>query len=63
MILVKKSDCACQECGGQLEVVDANDYSMDVVCRKCDNEFTTEPDGLDSACDYWGRAMVEFGGW
>ena len=49
-MLVKLSDGKCWDCEGQLEVVDADDCSMTVVCTDCGEYFTVEPDAFGDGC-------------
>ncbi len=59
-MLVDQSDGACRECGGQLEIVDADDCTMDVQCTECDEAYTVEPDAFGDGCViYYIPFMVE----
>ena len=46
VMLIDRSDGKCYECEGQLEVTDADDCSMTVVCIECGECFTVEPDAF-----------------
>jgi len=61
VILVKLADGRCP-CGGQLEVIGADDATMEVECTVCGDGMTVEPDAFsDGGVEYWPRAMLEFG--
>lgn len=49
-MLIDKDDGRCYECEGQLELVDADDCSMTVVCTECGEYFTVEPDAFGDGC-------------
>lgn len=49
-MLINTEDGCCYECEGQLELVDADDCSMTVVCRECTECFTVEPDAFGDGC-------------
>ena len=60
-IYVKRKDGVCKECGGVLEVVGADDVSLDVECTRCGEFMHVEVDAFgDGGVDYWPRAMAEF---
>lgn len=62
-ILVDLSDGKCRTCGGQLEIVAADDATMDVICTEasCGDNYTVEPDAFgDGGITYWPQAMAEF---
>ena len=57
-MLVSKRDGCCPECSGQLEIVDADDCSMEVVCIECDEEMRVETDAFgDGGITYWPEVM------
>lgn len=61
-MLVDPSDGRCRECGGQLEIVDADDCTMDVQCTndECAEAYTVEPDAFGDGCvTYYIPYMVE----
>lgn len=61
-MLVELTDGKCRSCGGQLEVIGADDATMDVECTECSDEYTVEPDAFnDGGIKYWPEAMAEFG--
>lgn len=61
-MLVDLPDGSCRECGGQLEIVDADDATMDVQCTndECGEAYTVEPDAFQDGCViYYIPFMVE----
>ena len=59
-MLVKKTDGVC-ECGGQWEIVDADDCSLDVICTQCDEEARVETDAFnDGGIVYWPAMMAQY---
>ena len=51
---VSKSDGACRECGGQLQVVEADDATMTVECLECGDTYAVEPDAFgDGGVTYY----------
>jgi len=61
-MLVETSDGTCRECGGQLEIVGADDATLEIECTECGEGATVEPDYFgDGGIRYWPEAMVEFG--
>lgn len=59
-IRVKPMDGRCRECGGPLDVIDADDCTITVACAECSDSYALEPDALgDGGIDYWPEAMVE----
>ena len=64
-MLVEKSDGRCSRCGGQLEIVEADDVSMTVYCLECEDSYDVETDAFGDGCvKYYIPFMVEleFGG-
>jgi transcription elongation factor Elf1 len=58
-IPVNPRDSKCRECGGRLQVTDAEDDLMTVECLECGEIYNTEIDGLnDGGIDYWPRMMA-----
>jgi uncharacterized Zn finger protein len=61
-MLVELKDGKCRTCSGQLEVVGADDATMDVECTECGDGYTVETDAFnDGGITYWPQAIVEFG--
>ena len=51
---IRPSDGVCRQCGGELEVVDADDATMDVECVACGDLLVLEPDACGDGCvDYY----------
>ena len=46
---VDPSDGVCRSCGGELEVVDADDATMTVECQ-CGDTYAVEPDAFGDGC-------------
>ena len=49
-MLVDLKDGSCRSCGGQLEILDADDATMSVVCLECDDTYLVEPDAFGDGC-------------
>lgn len=59
-MLVEPQDGHCRECGGQLEIIDADDVSLTVECRECGETYAVETDAFgDGAIHYWPTFMAE----
>ena len=59
-MLVDLKDGSCRECRGQLEILGADDATMDVVCQDCGDEYAVEPDAFnDAGIVYWPQFMAE----
>lgn len=59
-MLVDLSDGQCNECGGQLEIVAADDATMDVECHECGNAYKVETDAFnDGGIHYWPHVMAD----
>ena len=57
---VNKSDGVCRDCGGQLQVADADDATMTVVCEDCGDEYLVEPDAFgDGGVTYYVGFLTE----
>jgi hypothetical protein len=57
---VNPSDGRCRSCGGELDVIDADDVTLTVACTECADSYPLEPDGLnDGGLDYWPQAMAD----
>jgi len=48
----------CKECGGKLEVIDADDATIIVECKECHEVYQLEPDGLGEGGFEWVDAMA-----
>lgn len=60
-MLVNLEDGRCRTCDGQLEVVGADDATMEVECTECGDSYTVEADAFnDGGIRYWPEAMAEF---
>ena len=46
---VKPIDGVCRSCGGELEIVDADDATMTVECQ-CGDTYVVEPDAFGDGC-------------
>ncbi|MCA9123950.1 MAG: hypothetical protein H6822_20460 [Planctomycetaceae bacterium] len=56
---VSSDDGVCTSCGGELEVVDADDATMTVECE-CGECYTVEPDAFGDGCmTYYVPFMAE----
>ncbi|TWT61670.1 hypothetical protein [Rubinisphaera italica] len=59
-MLVDLEDGACQRCGGQLEITDADDVSLDAECTDCGESIHVEIDYFnDGGIKYWPEVMAE----
>lgn len=47
---VDPKDGRCRECGGILQIVGADDCTMDVECIDCGDYYTVEPDAFGDGC-------------
>ena len=47
---VNPNDGTCRECGGELEIIDADDATMTVQCIDCDDSYLVEPDAFGDGC-------------
>lgn len=51
---IRKTDGVCRQCGGEQEIVDADDATMDVECLDCGDLCVMEPDAFGDGCvDYY----------
>lgn len=60
-MLVNPRDGKCRTCGGQLEVTDADDATMTVLCKNpdCLDSYPVEPDAFgDGAMTYYVGFMT-----
>ncbi len=63
MVTIRPTDGVCVDCGGALNVTDANDYSMLVECESCGGTRTMETDAFgDGGVEYWPAIMAELEG-
>lgn len=61
-MLVELEDGKCRSCGGQLEIVGADDVTLSVECIGYGDGYEVETDAFnDGGIKYWPEAMVEFG--
>ena len=61
-MLVDLTDGSCRSCGGQLEIVGADDATMEVKCTECGDCYTVETDAFnDGGIRYWPEIMAELG--
>ena len=59
-MLVERTDGQCRSCGGQLEILDADDCSMSVTCTECADSYEVEPDFFGDGCmHYYFPMMIE----
>ena len=49
-MLADPADGVCRSCGNQLQITDADDVSMTVVCATCGDAFAVEPDTFNDGC-------------
>lgn len=64
MLKVKQEDGVCRSCGGELQIVGADDVSLEVECTnpECLDAYRVEADAFgDGGIVYWPQAMAEFG--
>ena len=47
---VATTDGACRSCGGELDIVDADDATMTVECEECGDSYAVEPDAFGDGC-------------
>ena len=58
-MLVDLEDGKCPSCGGQLEIVGADDATLDAECTECGEFLHVEPDAFnDGGIKYWPHAMA-----
>ena len=58
-VAVDRQDGRCRECGGTLEIVDADDATMTVECE-CGESYQVEPDAFGDGCmTYYLAIMAE----
>ena len=49
-MLVETKDGKCRSCGGQREIIDADDATMTVECQECGDGYLVEPDAFGDGC-------------
>ena len=55
---VNPRDGQCRECGGELEITDADDVTLSVRCEKCGDSYQVETDAFGDGCmTYWFQMM------
>ena len=61
---VNPRDGKCRECGGELEIVDADDATLTVSCLECASEYLVESDTFGDGCMtyYVGFMQQQLGG-
>ena len=60
-MLVQTKDGKCRSCGGQLEIIDADDATMTVECQECDDSYLVEPDAFgDGAMNYYPQFLAQW---
>jgi DNA-directed RNA polymerase subunit RPC12/RpoP len=47
---VDRKDGVCRSCGGELEIIDADDATMTVECQECGESCVVEPDAFGDGC-------------
>ncbi len=58
-MLVDLKDGKCRSCGGQLQIVDVDDATLDAECTECGDSYKVEPDAFnDGGIKYWPEAMA-----
>ena len=59
-MLVDKDDGCCRSCGGQLEIVDFDDVSLECSCLECGDSYPVETDAFGDGCvKYYFTLMSE----
>ena len=59
-MLVDLKDGRCRSCDSQLEIVDADDISLEVRCTECDEMYRVETDAFSDGCmTYYVGFMTE----
>ena len=60
-MLVEMKDGKCRSCGGQLEIIDADDATMTVECQECGDGYQVEPDAFGDGCmTYYVGFLAQF---
>jgi hypothetical protein len=47
---VDRKDGVCRSCGRELEITDADDATMSVLCEECGDSYDVEPDAFGDGC-------------
>jgi hypothetical protein len=47
---VDPADGRCRECGGELDITDADDATMTVECSECGVSYLVETDAFNDGC-------------
>ena len=47
---VNPKDGSCRSCGGVLEIIDADDATMSVMCQECADNYVVETDAFGDGC-------------
>jgi len=60
---VETRDGTCRSCGGELEIVDADDATMTVECQgECGDSYQVEPDAFGDGCmTYYAGFLTQRG--
>ena len=49
-MIVDLKDGCCRTCGGQLEILDFDDVSLEVTCLDCADSYAVETDAFGDGC-------------
>ncbi len=49
-MIVDTEDGRCRSCGGQLEILDFDDVSLEVTCLECGDDYAVETDAFGDGC-------------
>jgi len=49
-MIVDTEDGVCRSCGGQLEILDFDDVSLEVTCLDCADSYAVETDAFGDGC-------------
>lgn len=58
-MVVDLSDGSCRACGGQLEITDADDATMSVLCTSCGEEYLVETDAFGDGAMHYQLGFLE----
>jgi hypothetical protein len=59
-MVVDTEDGVCRSCGGQLEIMDFTDASLEVTCTECADSYEVETDAFGDGCvKYYFTLMTE----
>ena len=47
---IDPGDGVCRSCGGELQITDADDATMQVECMECADSYLVEPDAFSDGC-------------